>query len=379
MRKVLFRVYIILTVLACCISGCSNKTRSTTDDAPYTEYAVHYAKGFEVKKYETYTKVIVRNPWDTAQVLQQYILVGKDKELPANLPSGTVVRTPLDNVIAYSTIHCSTLKELGSISIVKGVCEPEYIKLDEIKKGIADKTIENLGLASGPDVEKILMLSPEAIFAAPIVGESYGNVVKSKIPIVETPDYTEPHPLGRAEWIRFYSLFVGKEQLADSLFAITTQNYNEIKDKVNADVKLPSVFTDTKYQTSWDMPGGVSYMANMLTDAGSAYIWKNDQTATFIPLSFEAVLDKAGEADTWIIKYFAPTDMTYQSLQKEYKPYSYFKAFKQRNVWGCNTSHTDYYEDLPIHPDYILQDLAAIFHPHLFPEYTPKYYKKLEE
>ena len=98
-----------------------------------------------------------------------------------------------------------------------------------------------------------------------------------------------------------------------------------------------------------------------------------------MPLAFESVLDKAGEADFWIIKYNWPKDMTYQSLEKEYKPYSHFKAFKEKNIYGCNTAYSSYYEDLPIHPDYILKDMAYIFHPELFPGYTPKYYKKIGE
>jgi len=136
---------------------------------------------------------------------------------------------------------------------------------------------------------------------------------------------------------------------------------------------------DTRYMGSWNMTGGKSYMASMLADAGGAYPWADDNTTTtFLPLSFEAVLDKAGDADVWLIRYFAPEDLTYSSLEKEYKPYSYFGAFKQKNVYGCNTMYSTYYEDLPIHPDYILKDFAKIFHPDIFPDYQLKYYKKLD-
>jgi len=167
--------------------------------------------------------------------------------------------------------------------------------------------------------------------------------------------------------------------LADSLFNITVKNYNDIKEAVAGKTNNPTVILDTKYQSSWNMPGGKSYMANMLTDAGGAYIWADDNSTTFLPLSFEAVLDKAGEADTWLIRYYAPKDMTYASLQKEYKQYAYFKAFKQKNIYGCNTSYSAYFEDMPIHPDYILNDFAKIFHPDLFPGYNLRYYKKLDD
>lgn len=370
---------IIFTLAACNKNRPQGQDTAQSGTSTDTTYTVHYAKGFQVKKHNGYTLVSIRDPWDTTRLLQTYILVDKQKELPTNLPQGTIVRIPLNNVATYSTIHCSSLNELGAIDLIKGVCEPEYIKLDIIQQGVKNGTIVNLGMASKPDVEKIVMLSPEAIFATPIQGWSYGNVEKTKIPILETIDYTESHPLGRAEWIRFYSLFVGKEHLADSLFAITEKNYIDIKEAVSKTTARPSVLPDIRYQSKWNMPGGKSFMANMLADAGASYPWNDNNSTTYMPLAFESVLDKAGDADIWIIKYNTPEDMTYQSLEKEYKPYSYFKAFKQKNIYGCNTAYSSYYEDLPIHPDYILKDMAYIFHPELFPDYTPRYYKKFGE
>mgnify|MGYP001000659161 CR=1 FL=1 len=362
------------------LAGCNNRKPAGEDNSQaHTEYEVHYAKGFQVKKYDNYITVSVRDPWDTTRTLQTYILVDKTKELPTDLPKGTIVKIPLNNVATYSTIHCSTLNELNAVDLIKGVCEPQYIKLANIQDGLKNGAIVDLGMASKPDAEKLIMLSPDAIFATPIQGWTYGSIEKTGIPILETTDYTESHPLGRAEWIRFYSLFIGKEHLADSLFAITESNYNAVKEAVAKTSIHPSVFTDLRYQGKWNMPGGKSFMANMLADAGASYTWSDDESGTYMPLAFESVLDKAGEADYWIIKYNWPEDMTYESLKKEYKPYSYFKAFKEKNIYGCNTAYSSYYEDLPIHPDYILKDMAYIFHPELFPGYAPKYYKKIGE
>lgn len=375
--KINISLLILLTILLC---GCNNHKPADKNNAKSDgEYKIYYAKGFTVDKYDEYTTVSVRDPWDTTRLLQTYILVDKDKDLPTDLPKGTLVRVPLTSVATYSTIHCSTLNELNAINIIKGVCEPQYIKLPNIQEGIRNGSIIDLGMASKPDTEKLIMLSPEAIFATPIQGWTYGSIEKTGISILETPDYTESHPLGRAEWIRFYSLFIGKEQLADSLFAITRKSYNDIKDAVAKTESRPSVLTDIRYQGKWNMPGGKSFMANMLSDAGASYPWADDNSTTYMPLSFESVLDKAGEADFWLIKYNWPKDMVYKSLEKEYKPYAYFKSFKEKNIFGCNTSYSSYYEDLPIHPDYILKDLAYIFHPELFPNYSPKYYTRISE
>ncbi|WP_165041946.1 ABC transporter substrate-binding protein [Dysgonomonas sp. ZJ709] len=374
-NKILFT----LLFLSLMLGACKKQSSTVIDNKRIADYDVKYAKGFTVNKMQDYTIIEVRNPWDTTLLLQKYILVDRDKEIPANLPQGTLIKIPVQSAITSSTIHCSTLKEIGALDIVRGVCELQYIKLDEIQNGVKNGAIKDLGLVNKVDIETIIMLQPEVIFTSPISGQSYGNIEKAKAPLIETIDYTEPDPLGRAEWIRFYSLFTGTESLADSLFDITVKNYNEVKAIVANVTTRPTVFTDMKYQSNWNQPGGKSYMANMLADAGADYVWKDDSSTGFLPLSFEAVLDKAGEADLWLIKYFAPETMTYESLKNEFKSYSYFNAFKTRNVFACNTQFSPYYEDLPIHPDWILKDMAYVFHTGLFPDYQPKYYSKVRE
>lgn len=342
-------------------------------------YTVQYAKGFSVDLYDNYKVVTVRNPWDTTKILQRYVLVNKSIDIPLDLPEGIVVRTPLSNVVAYSSIHSSSLNELNKQSSIKGICEPEYVSIPFILDGIKNGNIVDLGQASNPNVEKIIEIDPDAIWTTPIEGQTYGNVLKTGIPIIETPDYMEPTPLGRAEWLRFYSLFYDNESFADSLFQQTVENYNKIKDKVVSVKDRPTVFNDLMYRGVWYISGGDSFMARMYHDAGAKYVWEDDNRNTSNPYSFEQVLNDAGNAQFWLIKYNNMDELTYSKLGNEYKPYSYFDAFRKKNVFVCNTIHQTYYEDLPIHPDYILQDFAYIFHPELFPDYTLRYFLKMRE
>lgn len=373
-----FILFLSVVLFAAC-SGKSTQSGAHNSGSEDSVYTVRYAKGFKVKVFPEYKEVTVVDPWDSTKILQRYVLVNKKKSLPKNLPEGTVIRTPLSKVVAYSTIHCATLNEIGMISTIKGVCEPNYIDIDFIKDGIKNGTIADLGQAANPVIEKIVDVDPEAILATPIQGRTYGSVDKTGIPIIETPDYMEPLPLGRAEWIRFYSLFFETEKTTDSLFDITVSNYNTIKETVAKVKERPSVFLDLMYGNVWYTSGGESFISRMLSDAGATYAWYNNGKVESIPLAFEQVLEHAGETEYWLIKYNNPADMTYASLAKEYKPYSYFSAYKNRKIYECNAGKTPYYEDLPIHPDYILQDFAYVFHPELFPAYVPRYYKPMKE
>jgi len=371
-----------LLITVFCLISCSGKKEQNNNNpnlSDRTDYTVKYAKGFSVDIFEDYKAITVHDPWDTTKILQKYILVDKNKNIPKNLPKGMIIRTPLTEVVAYSTIHSATLDEIDAIRSVVGVCESRFINIPHITEGVKNGTIADLGEAIKPNIEKIIDISPEAIFVSPLQGLNYGGVEKTGVPVIETPDYMEPTALGRAEWIRFYSLFYNNESYVDSLFNITVENYNKIKEKTASVKNRPSVFLDLMFGGTWYISGGNSFISKMMEDAGATYVWHNDGRDQSTPLPFEEILDKAGDADFWLIKYFNSSTLTYSLLEKEYKPYSYFNAFKKRNIYECNTSDRNYYEDLPIHPDYILQDFAYIFHPELFPNYTPKYYTKMKE
>lgn len=371
MKKLFFILFCFLLFFTACDNG-----RTQFEEG---NFKLGYAKTFTVDEHEGYTTIKLVNPWDTTKLLQSYVLVDRNKALPDTLPEGILVRTPIRSAVVYSTVNCTTLKELDALDVVKGVCESNYIKISEIQEGIKNGTIMDVGEANNPDVEKILMLEPEVIFASPIAGQGFGRIEKTKIPIIQILDYLENEPLARTEWIRFYSFFVDRREKADALFDAVAANYNEVKDLVSQAEKRPSVFTDLQYQGSWNMPGGKSYLALMLADAGGDYVWSDDNSNKFLPLTFESVLDRAGDADIWLIKYYANEDMTYKSLQREYKGYSHFRAYKERHIYACNTVRNDYFGDLPIRPDSILKDMAAIFHPDLFPDHQPVYYEKLTE
>ncbi len=367
-----------LFVILFAVASCKPSSRKEAS-SPASRSYIQYAQGFQVNQAVGYTEITVFNPWSPGKILQRYILVDKKEKLPENLPEGTLIRTPLERVAIYSSVSCSVLSELGCRTAITGVCESQYIGLPFIREGVKNGTILDLGQASDPDVEKIIMAGPEAIFSSPLTDAGYGQVGKTGIPMIECVDYMESTPLGRAEWIRFHGLFMGEEDRADSLFRSTVDSYDQLKTLAGSVQYRPSVFTEMRYGSIWYMPGGKSYMAYLLKDAGASYCWESDTTTGSVSLSFETVLERAEKADCWLIKYNQSNDMTYSELAANYQPYTFFEAYKKKNVYTCNTGKVPYYEELPIHPEYLLKDLVWIFHPELLPEYQPRYYSKMKE
>ena len=379
MKKILLSAYIVTWVLL--LSACGGESKTSSLQAEGDTVRMKYSSLLQIVKHADYTVVTIRNPWDTLKVLHTYLLADREKPLPEHLPEGTVVRTPLQKSVIYSSVHCSLWSELDELKGIGGVCGLEYIKLPQIQEGCRNGSIVNVGNSMNPDIERIIDLRPDAILLSPFENSGgYGRVGKLNIPIIECADYMETSALGRAEWMRLYGLLLGKEAQADSLFAGIEKEYLTLTQQVKSqNLKRPTVISEMKNSSAWYIPGGNSTMGRLYQDAGADYVFAYLSNSGSVPLAFETVFDRGGNADIWLIKYNQPQDKTYSELERDYAPYARFKAFQDRKVYGCNTNHVPFYEESPFHPELLLKDLIKIFHPELLPDYDLKYFSNLAE
>ena len=383
-----------IVTLVLLLSACSGGSRTSShSETPVDTVKFSYAENIRILKFKDYTKVELRNPWDTLKTLHTYILTDRNRDKnrnrdrnrdrdntnTGNMPEGTIVRTPLENAIVYSSVHNSLIAEIGGIESIAGVCDIQYIKHPQIKAMYEKGSIADCGSSMSPDIEKIIDLNADAVLLSPFENSGgYGRIESIGIPIIECADYMETSPLGRAEWMKFYGLLTGKEEEADSLFRKIEQEYLTLKQMTKDVPHRPTVFTELKYSSAWYVPGGRSTMARMIDDAGADYIFSYTTESGSVPMSFETVLDKGQKADFWLIKYNQKQDKTYSELKKDYSPYANFDAWKNKRIFGCNTSYVNFYEETPFHPEALLRDLIIIFHPEIMKDEKTRYFKGLK-
>ena len=368
---------LILLGFAFWMVACTPSGKQTSSKEALSSDSIQYAQGFTVQRFDTYIMVEVRDPWDSTRLLQRYLLVDRTKSVPGGLPKGTIVKVPVKDIVIYTSVHAAIIDQLHETDKVIGVCEPRYMDTPAIQEGIQAGRIADLGEATCPNIEKMIEIGAELVIASPFQNSSYGPVEKIGIPIIEGADYMEAFPLGRTEWIRFYGLLFGKEEMADSIFKETEQAYLSLKDLTANIDNRPTVLSEKKFGSSWYVPSGDSYMAHLIEDAGADYMFKDLPGAGSTPLAFETVFDKAIHADIWLVKYNQSSEMTYNDLRSEYTPYENFDAFKKKRIYTCNTGAVPYYEEFPIHPEYLLKDLIWIFHPELVFGYSPRYFREM--
>ena len=384
MRKLfttLSRQLLAAAVALTALAACGGQTDSQQDGGD--TLAFRYARRLCVVRHQQYTEVTLQNPWKEGRVLHRYVLVPDTAELSAlqaRLPEGTVIRTPLRRSIMFTTVHCSLLQFLHCEERIAGVADLKYIKIPYIHEGVRAGRIADCGDGMAPVIEKIIDQRPDAIFLSPFENSGgYGKVEEIDIPIVECAEYMEPTPLGRAEWMRFYGMLFGCERRADSLFAVVDSSYHALKALAAKSERMKSVLLDKVTGSVWYVPGGRSTIGQMLADARCQYPWADDEHSGSVSLPFETVLERAGESDVWLFRFSADHLISFRELLAEHHGYDQFRAFRNREAYGCNVELSRFYEEAPFRPDWLLGDFITMLHPDITNLPPLRYYQKLEE
>lgn len=364
-----------LILVVAFLAGCKGSHASSSDKTEGSEMELKYAENLTLEEFPGYVAATVRNPWDTTKTLQKYILVRRDSAMPANLPAGTVVRVPVTNALVYSTVHNSLISEFGSADAIGGICNSKYVNDKELKRRLASGDIVDCGVSMSPDLEKIIKLNPQVIMLSPFENnDKYAKVGELGIPIIECADYMETSALGRAEWVRFYGMLFGKSEKADRMFADTESNYMRMKAAAADAPDKPKVIIDQRYGQVWNVPGGVSTMGRLIEDAGGVNPFASYRQSGSVPLAPEKVLAEAHDADIWFVRYNQEKEKSMKELASDAPVNSQFKAFKDGNVYGCNTRYVDFYEETPFHPDRILGEMISAMHPGLLTDTVVRHY-----
>lgn len=369
-------------VLLCVACGQKQKGMQdvVTDDS-VSVLVLDYAKGFQVKTLENGVRLVdVADPQtdeDRMPVSYHFALVQKGTE--AEVPEGyTKVEVPVERTLVMTMLQLSNFTALEALDVVKGITGTKNLFNKDIHQRVDDGRMVKIGMEGNFDTELILAANPEVIFISPFKRGGYDAIKETGVTLIPHLGYKEPHPLGQAEWVKYVALFIGKEKEADQLFEGVKERYLALAEKAAQTTERPTVFSGEMHGGNWFAVGGKNHLAQMFRDAGAEYILKDDNTGG-VPMEYEQMYATAANADYWRILNSYPGDFSYEALKSSEPRNELFKAFKERHVIYCNMKKTPYYEETPVRPDVVLEDLVAVFHPELVPsDYTPRYYQLLK-
>ncbi len=363
--------------------GCVDEYSPDVDYFP-EKMTVAESSGFQIEYFNHYKLITVPTPVPGG-TSEQYVLVQCGTPAPTEYADAVVVEIPVERVVSMSTTYLPHLEQLGVLERVVGIDDVTYVSNAEINRRFTAGEIRAIGSGTGLNIEQTLDLDPDVIFtygsgsadfdSAPILRDA-------GLPTVLIAEWLDNTPLGRAEWGKFLAAFFNKDGQAEQDFAALTTRYRDLQ-ALTADLAPEarrSVLVGTPYEGVWYMPGGGSFAAAGLLDAGASYAWANTTEVASLPLTFEAVVERAQDAQVWLNIGFVSDRAALLAQDSRFES---FAAYQSGELWN-NDARTnpnggnDYYESAVAQPDVVLADLIHILYPDLLPDHELVYYRQLE-
>ena len=211
----------MIATLLILFNSCQSKPGSSPVEGLEKAHSPQYAKGFYLEQKEDFTLLHILNPWPGDAANFTYALVPKTSELSSNVSAyDGIIRTPVQSLVVTSTTHIPALEELEALDRLLGFPGTRYISSEAARKKIGEGLIKELGPNGQLNVEEVLALQPELVIGYGMGPDnrSFESIKRAGIPVVINGDWMEQHPLGKAEWIQFFGILLGKEKQATDLF-----------------------------------------------------------------------------------------------------------------------------------------------------------------
>lgn len=360
----------IFTILSCSSPKANPAKENTVSQIEKPAYA-HL---FDTRRSEQGVLVTTYQPTDTTKVLRRYWLYKGDKTPEEGYPADVVpVRIPLQNTAVAHATQIGLIDALGYSERIRSIGSKAALERRSVLAHRDD--LEEFFNGWQFDTEKLLLLSPDAVFFSPGQSEDISSLEKNmRTPLLLELSPWETHPLARTEWLKFVAEFFDCRPKADSLFAEIERRYIRVREAADQSGSRPKVLASLPYQGVWYMPSGGSYKGVLFRDAALEFPWKDTPQTGSLPLDMELVLSRAADADVWFFEAGMGSSPTLSSLKEQNKLYTHFKAYRNGDIFVCDTDREPYFEQSIVHPDRVLSDFTRLPRER---DYEPFYYRRI--
>ena len=302
----------------------------------------------------------------------------QEKHLPAK--NGlTRIDIPVRRVALTSPMYAALIKPLNVLDSVVGVnAQIKHCRFDEIEGKLRDGSMVSLGNGNSLDYEKLALLKPDLVFADNWDPKVHAKLDELEIPFAVVDCYGETHPLGRMEWMKFLAAFYDREEEANAYFKAAFDRVNTILNRTGSAKRKPSVLCGGIYDGKVHVPGPDACTAKMIEMGGGHYAFRDSGLVPFMGgycnITLEEFFIQGKTSDVYV--YEAGSSIGITSIEKLIAGgdiLSTIRPVLKGNVW---ISQPGYWQALN-KMDEVILDLAYIFHPALFPDHKPLYFRKL--
>ena len=301
---------------------------------------LQYAKNFTVDYYEGgYT--LLSTTVDGAR----FLIVPEEQPIPAQLDTSIVIlKQPLDHLYLVASAAMDMFRELDGMDCIRFSGQKmDGWYIDEARAAMEEGKLIYAGKYNMPDYELILSEGCDLAIENTMISHSPEVVEKLHefgIPVLIDYSSYESHPLGRAEWIKFYGALLGKQDEADAAFSEQTHALERVSEDAQTG-KTVAFFYITSNGTV-NVRKTADYVPQMIDLAGGSYIFQDlgsdEDHRSSVNMTMEEFYATAKDADYLI--YNSTIDgesQTVEELIEKSEMLGRFRAVQEGNVW-CTTS-----------------------------------------
>lgn len=358
---------VLLGILAACEPDVQVK-----DAGQSTSREVRYATCFKVIQRKDYKELQLLND---GKIDKKFALISNN-QTPALAADVIPLNVPLKSIVVLSGTHIGMLSKLKLEDRIVGVSNRNYIYNARVKKRIESNQVLEFDNFSTLNPERVLKTKSKVLFQTGFDGNTQvlqEKLAKLGIQCIPNYDWSEHHPLGKAEWIKVFGYLFGKEKEANAYFDQVERQYLELVKLAKLQIDQPTVFSGMIYGDVWYMPAGQSFGAQFFKDAGADYCEKNLLGTGSATYSFEQVFTKNQHAKIWMNVEVA----TKKQMLQANPNYRYFEAFKSGNLYSYAHQMNKFWENSAIEPHHVLSDMIQIFHAGKVEPTAMYFYRKL--
>lgn len=318
-----------------------------------------YAKNFEVEQYQNGYRMIRLADGS------RYFVIPEGEKNVKGLEEGTVVlQQPLNHLYLAASAVMDMFRYLEAIdTITLSGQQADGWYINEAKEAMQRGDMVYAGKYNKPDYEQILAKNcPLAIENKMIlhVPEVMEKLEGFGIPVFVDHSSYESHPMGRMEWIKCYGVLLGKEEMAEQIFA----EQEEQVQKVMAEQKTgkTAAFFFITSNGMVQVRQSSDYVPVMIRLAGGEYVFEDlgDPQSARSTMNMQVEEFYYGAKDADFLIYNSAIDGGVDSLEELLDKCGVlkdFKAVQDGNVW-C-TSNDLYQQSMSI--GYLIQDMHTMF------------------
>ena len=300
-----------------------------------SEMELKYAQCFHVFYYnDGYALIDIKDDG-------QFLVVPEGKEAPADMDKSiTVIQKPVSRIYLAATSAMALFNAIDGLDSIRlSGTQASGWYVDDAAQAMEDGKILFAGKYDEPDYELLinedcdLAIESTMILHSPKVAEM---IKELGIPVMIDHSSYETHPLGRTEWVKLYSVLLGKEKEAAAFFDDQAKVIEDLSGFTNTEKTLAYFYINTDgsavVRTSDD------YIPKMIEIAGGRYIFpdlKNTEgTGSSVRLTMEEFYNQAVNADYLIYNASIDSPITsIDDLLAKSDLFADFKAVKDGNVW----------------------------------------------